>query len=1038
MQRIFGLDIGTTSIGFAVIDHDRDQGVGRIHRLGARIFPEARDEKGTPLNQHRRQKRLARRQLRRRRLRRKALNELLSARGMLPRFGTSAWHDAMALDPYALRARGTEEALQPVEVGRALYHLAQRRHFKPRDEAAEADEQEVGDQEAETKREKLLQALRRSGRTLGQELAARGPHERKRHEHALRSTVETEFERLLTAQARHHEILRDPEFVEELRETIFAQRPVFWRTSTLGTCPFVPGAPLCPKGAWLSRQRRMLEQVNNLAITGGNARPLDHEERRAILAVLQTQASMSWGAVRTALKPLFKARGEAGAERRLRFNLEEGGGKTLLGNPLEAKLARIFGEAWATHPHRDAIRETIHDRLFAATYNAKGAQRIVILPASQRAERMRGVIAGLQADFGLSHEQAMALAELPLTPGWEPYSSEALRALMPKLEEGVRFGALVVAPEWEDWREATFPQRERPTGEVLDLLPSPKCHDESRRQTRLRNPTVLRTQNELRKVVNNLIRAHGKPDIIRVEVAREVGLSKREREDRYNGMRRQERQRQAAIKDLQAKGFAEPSRADVEKWLLWKESKETCPYTGDKICFDALFRRGEFQVEHIWPRSRSFDDSFRNKTLCRRDVNLAKGNQTPFEFFESRPEEWEAVKRRLDGLQAKRAGGEGMARGKVKRFVASTLPDDFAQRQLNDTGWAAREAVAFLKRLWPDEGQAAPVRVQAVTGRVTAQLRHLGGLDGVLSDGARKTRDDHRHHAVDALVVACTHPGMTERLSRYWQQKEDERAERPQLDPPWPTIRADAEAAKDLIVVSHRVRKKISGPFHKETVYGATDEREVTRGLEYEKFVTRKRVEDLTKSMLADIRDDRVRQIVTAWVAERGGDPKKAFPPYPTLGSSGPEIRKVRVLIRRQPTLMARAATGFADLGANHHVAIYKTADERFAFEVVSLLEVARRVDRGEPPVKRQRGDEKLVMSLAQGDLIRFAKTPDAEAAIWRVQKIATKGQISLLHHDDASPKEPSLFEPMVGGLMARNPEKLAVDPIGRVRKAGD
>lgn len=95
MQRIFGLDIGTTSIGFAVIDHDRDRSTGRILRLGARIFPEARDEKGTPLNQQRRQKRLVRRQLRRRRLRRKALNELLAAYGLLPPFGTSAWAEVM-------------------------------------------------------------------------------------------------------------------------------------------------------------------------------------------------------------------------------------------------------------------------------------------------------------------------------------------------------------------------------------------------------------------------------------------------------------------------------------------------------------------------------------------------------------------------------------------------------------------------------------------------------------------------------------------------------------------------------------------------------------------------------------------------------------------------------------------------------------------------------------------------------------------------------------------------------------------------------
>ena len=73
-MRIFGFDIGTTSIGFAVIDHDPNQEVGKILRLGVRIFPEGRDPEGTPRNQERRAKRMVRRQLRRRRARRKALN----------------------------------------------------------------------------------------------------------------------------------------------------------------------------------------------------------------------------------------------------------------------------------------------------------------------------------------------------------------------------------------------------------------------------------------------------------------------------------------------------------------------------------------------------------------------------------------------------------------------------------------------------------------------------------------------------------------------------------------------------------------------------------------------------------------------------------------------------------------------------------------------------------------------------------------------------------------------------------------------------
>ncbi|MCH8858720.1 MAG: type II CRISPR RNA-guided endonuclease Cas9, partial [Proteobacteria bacterium] len=872
VERIFGFDIGTTSIGFAVIDHDPKKSIGTILRLGVRIFPEARDPDGTPLNQQRRQKRMVRRQLRRRRARRRLLNETLNDAGLLPAFNSPQWPAVMASDPYDLRMRGLSEALSEHEVGRALYHLAQHRHFKGRalEETDGAADETAEEKVATTDREATLQTLRAERVTLGAWLARRGPHERKRGVHANRSAVQDEFETLWRAQAKHHAALRDESFKAKVSDVIFAQRPVFWRTNTLGECRFMPGEALCPKGAWLSQQRRMLEKLNNLSLAGGNARPLDGEERAAILERLQTQASMSWPGVRKALRPVFKARGEIGVEKSLKFNLELGGEKKLLGNAVEAKLSGVFGAGWVTHPHKQGIRDAIHHRIWSADYGVIGEQRIVILPAEERKARRAEAAQSFIDDFGVTPEQAAALQALSFPPGWEPYSVTALQAIVPKLEEGVRFGALVNGPEWEDWRNATFPDRHAPTGEFLDRLPSPAIQEERERLARIRNPTVVRTQNELRKVVNNLIGMFGKPDLIRVELARDVGKSKREREEIQSGIRRNEKRRKDAKKDLVDKGIAEPSRADIEKWLLWKESHERCPYTGDQIGFDALFREGRYEVEHIWPRWRSFDDGFRNKTLCRKDANLSKSNKTPFEYIGHDEDQWAAIQNRLQGM-VRSKGGVGMPPGKVKRFLAETMPEDFASRQLNDTRYAARQILEQLKRLWPDAGAEAPVNVQAVTGRATAQLRRLWTLNNILADNGEKTRADHRHHAIDALTVACAHPGMTQRLSRYWQAKDDPGAVKPDLPPPWPTIRADADQAIAGIVVSHRVRKKVSGPLHKETVYGDTKQDIATKTGTYRQFVTRKKVESLTKRELAEIRDARVRAVVTDWVSAHGG-----------------------------------------------------------------------------------------------------------------------------------------------------------------------
>lgn len=852
MACIWGIDIGTTSIGWAVIN-DQAQAAGRIppHGMGCRIFPEARDPDGTPLNQSRRQKRMARRQLRRRRARRRTLNECLAAAGLLPPFCSQPaqrkieepdrWHALMRTDPAMLRERGLNEKLEPHELGRALYHLAKRRHFKGRDLEDDEEQSEGattlkestpladdGNQSADEKaakanRDTTLAALKANGHTLGQFLSRKAVHERQRGVHANRAVVLDEFDRLWNAQAAYHAVLRDPEFRERVRDTIFAQRPVFWRKNTLGECRLMPGQDLCPRGSWLSQQRRMLETLNNLAFAGGNARPLDQDERVAILAKLQTQASMTWNAVRTALKPLYKKRGDAGIERAIKFNLELDKKGKLLGNPLEAKLADIFVDDWTSHPHRQGIRDAVHELLWAADYGTAGQQRVVILPAPERKRRRIQAAQSFIEKFGVTKEQANKLSTLKLPTGWEPFSTAALQCFMPHLEAGVRFGALIGGPEWQGWREQTFPDRAQPTGEFLDRLPSPtrKHPEEMKRIASLRNPTVVRVQNELRKVINNLIAVHGKPDLIRIEVAREVGKSKREREEMQAGQRRQEKRRATAEKKLKEQRIVDPSRRDIEKYLLWEECGQFDPYSGKPISFADLFQANEFDVEHIWPRSKCFDNGYANKTLCLKALNARKANRTPFEAFGNEPEEWAQMKERVWSL----VKDGKMTKGKAVRFCREeSLEDDFTARQMNDTGFAARQAVAFLKRLWPDTGIEAPVSVQVVTGRVTAQLRRLWGLNHILSDDGEKTRADHRHHAVDALVVACTDPGITQRLSRYWQAEDDPAAPKLQLDPPWPTIRADTERAVAEVVVSHRVRKKVSGPLHDEMPWGYTQQ----------------------------------------------------------------------------------------------------------------------------------------------------------------------------------------------------------------------
>ena len=389
-------------------------------------------------------------------------------------------------------------------------------------------------------------------------------------------------------------------------------------------------------------------------------------------------------------------------------------------------------------------------------------------------------------------------------------------------------------------------------------------------------------------------------------------------------------------------------------------------------------------------------------------------------------------------------GGTGMSPGKIRRFLAPSIPDDFATRQLNDTGYAAREAVAYLKKLWPDQGPEAPVMVGAVSGRVTGHLRRLWRLNNILADDGEKTRADHRHHAVDALTVACCHPGMTQKLSRYWQDEDDHRAPQPHLPPPWEAIRSDAERAVAAIVVSHRVRKKVSGQLHKETIYGDTREEIAGGGTTYRYFVRRKAVGELTNSeserfngtRIIDIVDDGVRDVVRNWVEKHGGDPSAAFVHgYPKRGRKGPEIRKVRLRVKRQVELMTKASTGYAERGNNHHIAIYRLADGTVHYDVVSLQEASRRKARHEPVVRRERGDgAQLVMSLGSGDSVQIDDNGDTKLCV--VTSVWSNGQVVMVDHVDATKATES--RPRAKAIVSNGGRKVSVDPIGRIRPAND
>ena len=1025
-MRIWGIDLGTTSIGFAVIDHQPERQASGIQRLGVRIFPEGvTEDKKEPRNKTRREKRLMRRGIRRRKLRRRLLNEALSDAGLLPRYGSPEWRIAVAHDPYSLRREGLTRPLLPHELGRAIYHLAKRRGF-----AGRVGEEKPNDPEETLAKEDAQKLAGEKGnRTLGAFLAEQA---KKRGRHHTRDMVKDEFDRLLAAQKPDHPILNDPKFEARLRHLVFFQRPTFWRLKTLSKCQFCPDDAPEPKGSWNGQEFFLLEQLTKLRIAGANERPLSDTERGLLHGYLHRHKSAGWNGVRKVLRPHWRERDEAEDQR---FNLEVSGAEDKLrGNIVEVTLRDLFGAEWDSHPKRDDIRRSLHSYLWAADYRQVGNARVEIRREEEAITKRREARDRMKQDWALTDVQADALAKLDLPPAWLGWSRRAVAEMLPLMRQGYGVGSLTRSPDWEEWRNKTFPNRAQATGEIRDRLPS-----HPRAMPELRNPTIHRALNELRKVVNNLLAAHGRPDLIRIELTRDLKESKSRRSDRLSRNKKQEAERKKAVADLESHGISNPGRKDIEKWLLWKESNERCPYSGDHIGFDALFREGKYQVEHIWPRSRSLENGFANKTLCRTNINILKGNRTPHQVWGNDPEAWHRLKQTISECK--------LPEFKVRRFMKADIADagdideagsdTFSERQLADTGWAAREARDFLKRLWPDDGRPAPV--ETVNGRITAQLRHQWGLNAILNpDGETKTRADHRHHAIDALAVALTSRSFVKKLSD-WHKLRETGARPPQFPAPWSGLFENAKTKVAEIVVSHRTRRKVSGALHAETIMGDTGWDEKTKSGIYRQFVTRKAVERLSKSEIEAIRDPGIRDIIARHVAERGGDPKKAFPPYPRLrssnGADGPEIRKARLLVKQQLALMVRSGTGYADAAANHHIAAFRKMDGSIASEIVSLQQAANRISARKPVINRRGPDEALfVMSLAAGDIVEFPQD-HSHCGLRVVTSVWSSGVVVTEAINDAAGNP---WRPSISSIVNSGARKVSVDPIGRVRPARD
>lgn len=778
-----------------------------------------------------------------------------------------------------------------------------------------------------------------------------------------------EFERIWETQRKFHPELTD-ELKHELRDiVIFYQRPLKSQKGLVGFCELessqkeiikdgkqktvTVGLRCCPKSSPLFQCFKIWQSINNISVTGNiiperqrdlfgdeiinkyGTRPLMEEEKQKLFRELNLKERMSAAEI---LKLLFPD------ERNLKLNFKEVKGNTTMSAFVNAcrqviymsghddidfskqsaqyttnTIKEVFGTIGA---HADFL--TFDPCLDGKEFAQQPAYRLWHLLYSYTGdnsatgdERLKERIADI---CGLDKEYASAFASIALQDDYGSLSAKAMRKILPFMMDGNEYS---VACEYAGYRHS----KRSLTKEELDNKPLVNTIQLLKRNS-LRNPVVEKILNQMINVVNTVSETYGKPDEIRIEMARELKKSAKEREQMTKDMNDAKKKNDEYKQVLQSEfGITNPSRNDVIRYRLYKELEQNgfkTIYTQTYIPKDKLFSK-EFDIEHIIPQARLFDDSMSNKTIEARQANIEKGSATAYDYVLGKygKQGAEDYKQRVD----KMLEDGKISKTKQKKLLMreQDIPEGFIDRDLRDSQYIARKAREILESM---------VRtVVATTGSVTDRLREdwqlvdvmkelnwdkydrLGLTETITDHDGRQIRrikdwtkrNDHRHHAMDALTIAFTRHSFIQYLNNMnarsdksssiygIEQKELSRDSHGKLRfvPPMPLNDFRSEAKKHLedILVSIKAKNKVMtknpnktkcakgktkttlqltprGQLHNETIYGrirqyATKEERVGSAFNAEKIAT--------------VANKRLREALAARLRQFNGDPKKAF-----------------------------------------------------------------------------------------------------------------------------------------------------------------
>lgn len=952
MKKVLGLDIGVNSVGYALIESDKEDNRLRIIKTGVRIVNEDPDFHGNfyqgnsaSKNEARTTKRMIRRGNQRFKARRDNLYRTLRKNGLFPSDNLLNRVDESTL--YKLRAIAVSERLSLDEIGRVFIHLNQRRGYKSNRKSAIKKEEgsyliriaELGELTKDltigqfwnayinlksNNTDKIPPALLDWFRTRTEA----EPGFRIRENIFPRDSYISEFDKIWICQASFYPTVltgmpgksfreNKGTLYQKIRnEIIFYQRKLKSQKHLVSNCSFEKGHKVAPKSSPFYQEFRIWQQINNLEVTdqSNNVIPIEKEGRKRIFDALHDSDQLNKSNT-LPYTAVLKILGYPGRSYHLNYNLLEG-------NKTYHTFFDALKKAGIEQPDRYLSFDSTHE------INSPGLYDLWHITYSLDDES--DVIKTLVKRYGFSYNQAGIIAgEVGYTQDYGNISTRAIRKLLPHLKEGKNYYEACLAVGYQN------PEHVR--REEL------KIHMDRIFPNSLRNPVVEQVLNQVVNVVNAIIDNYGHIDEVRVELARDLKNNAKQRKELTRKNRNLRKLNDTiSLRLKQEHGFSRISGSDLLRYRLWDETEKRCLYCGQNITVSQLYN-GEAEIEHIIPWSRSFNDAMTNKIIAHSKCNRDKDQMTAYDFMASKGES--ELERYVTDVNRLFTEGSGrldsdnkvkITRAKKDNLLCkgSEIKGDFLARQLKDTQYIVLETVTRLKEVFP--------KVTTTTGSVTDYLRESWQLKSLIDEiniekyravgetefreekdrenGIKKVeriknwskRDDQRHHALDALVVALTTQGIIQRINSANQLFESTREMKEKtfgFPPPAPDLRRQALESLGEILVSFKkpgskvLSRKVNrintskgekeqvtwaprGSLHEDTVLG------ITRW--YERIKINKKLDEETALRIVG---EEVRTAVLERLAAFNGDVSKAFKKPVFLGEK--EIKEVTILSTR-------------------------------------------------------------------------------------------------------------------------------------------